>query len=143
MGASSCPIRITQQQARSILNICSGAREIANPPLHDGRVPKAQPRRVMAAARSLERRGRGASSSLCYARGKMSLPVADRADEDQALILAIHEDRLAAKAKEKREGWTRYVSLMVVVLAVATAIGALKAGGFSSRVMLNQAQASD
>ena len=49
----------------------------------------------------------------------------------------------AAKAKEKRESWTRYVSLMVVVLAVATAIGSLKAGGFGSKVMLYQAQASD
>jgi hypothetical protein len=68
----------------------------------------------------------------------------DTTDEDvRALIKSIHEDRVAAKDKEKRDGWTRYVSLMVVVLAVATAIGSLKAGGFGSRVMLNQAQASD
>ena len=73
----------------------------------------------------------------------MSLPVTNQADDIRALIVAIHEDRLAAKEKEKREGWTKYVSLMVVALAVATAIGALKAGAFSSRVMLNQAQASD
>jgi hypothetical protein len=61
----------------------------------------------------------------------------------QELIRSIHAERSAAKEKERRESWTKYVSLMIVVLAVATAIGALKAGGFSSRVMLKQAQASD
>lgn len=60
-----------------------------------------------------------------------------------ALIKAIHEDRQAARDKEKRESWTKYVSLMVVALAVVTAYGSLKAGGFSSRVLLNQAMASD
>jgi len=64
-------------------------------------------------------------------------------DDIQELIREIHAERVAAKEKEKREGWTRYVSLMVVALAVATAIGALKAGGFGSKVMLYQSQASD
>jgi Domain of unknown function (DUF4337) len=64
-------------------------------------------------------------------------------DDVRELIRSIHEDRLAAKAKEQRESWTRYVSLMIVLLAVATAIGSLKAGGFGSRVMMSQAQASD
>jgi Domain of unknown function (DUF4337) len=64
-------------------------------------------------------------------------------DDVRELIRSIHEDRLASKAKERRDGWTRYVSLMVVALAVATAIGSLKAGGFSGRVMLSQSQASD
>jgi hypothetical protein len=64
-------------------------------------------------------------------------------DDIQELIREIHADRVAAKDKEKRDGWTRYVSLMVVVLAVATAIGSLKAAGFGSKVMLKQAQASD
>ena len=66
------------------------------------------------------------------------------ADDDvKELLREIHQERVAAKDKEKREGWTRYVSLMVVALAVATAIGSLKAAGFGSRVMLYQAQASD
>jgi hypothetical protein len=65
------------------------------------------------------------------------------ADDVRELIRSIHEDRQAAKAKERREAWTRYVSLMIVALAVATAIGSLKAGGFSSKVVLYQAQASD
>jgi hypothetical protein len=60
-----------------------------------------------------------------------------------ALIKAIHEDRQAAKDKEKRDSWTKYVSLMIVVLAVVTAYGSLKAGGYSSRVLLNQSLASD
>jgi hypothetical protein len=61
----------------------------------------------------------------------------------QTLIASIAEERRAAKEKEKRDSWTRYVSLMVVVLAVATGVGSLKAGGFGSKVMLFQAQASD
>jgi hypothetical protein len=64
-------------------------------------------------------------------------------DEVQELIRSIHEDRRAAKERERRESWTKYVSLMIVALAVATAIGSLKAGAFGSKVMLYQAQASD
>ncbi|HSS40487.1 MAG TPA: DUF4337 domain-containing protein [Polyangia bacterium] len=63
--------------------------------------------------------------------------------EIQELLRSIAEERRGAKDKERRERWTRYVSLMVVVLAVATAIGTLKAGGFGSKVMLYQTQASD
>jgi Domain of unknown function (DUF4337) len=61
----------------------------------------------------------------------------------QDLIRSIADERRAGKEKEKRESWTRYVSLMVVVLAVATGVGSLKAGGFSTKVVLSQAQASD
>lgn len=64
-------------------------------------------------------------------------------DDIKELIREIHHDRVAAKDKEKREAWTRHVSLTIVVLAVATAIGSLKAGGFGSKVMLHQSQASD
>ncbi|HEX3905970.1 MAG TPA: DUF4337 domain-containing protein [Polyangia bacterium] len=64
-------------------------------------------------------------------------------DDIQELIRSIAEERRTAKEKEKRESWTKYVSLMVVVLAVATGIGSLKAGGFSTKVVLNQQQASD
>lgn len=65
-------------------------------------------------------------------------------EEDvSALIKAIHEDRQAAKDKERRDAWTKYVSLMIVALAVITAYGSLKAGGYSSKVLLSQAKASD
>src|ERR1044071_3179142 len=73
----------------------------------------------------------------------MSATSPSQHDEIQQLIRAIHEDRLAAKEKERRDGWTKYVSLMIVGLAVATAIGSLRAAGFGSKVMLRQAQASD
>jgi hypothetical protein len=63
--------------------------------------------------------------------------------EVRNLIVAIHQDREAAKQKERREAWTKYVSLMIVVLAVVTATGTLKSGSFGSRVLLNQARASD
>lgn len=68
---------------------------------------------------------------------------ASQSDEIQDLIKSIADERRGAKEKEKRESWTKYVSLMVVVLAVATGIGSLKAGGFSTRVVLNQGLASD
>jgi len=59
------------------------------------------------------------------------------------LLKAIHEDRQSAKDKEKRDSWTKYVSLMIVILAVITAYGSLKSGGYGSRVLLSQAKASD
>ena len=68
---------------------------------------------------------------------------ASQSEEIQDLIKSIADERRGAKEKEKRESWTKYVSLMVVVLAVATGIGSLKAGGFSTRVVLNQGLASD
>jgi hypothetical protein len=64
-------------------------------------------------------------------------------DDVRALVAALHHDRQSAKEKESREGWTKYVSLMIVGLAVATAIGSLKSAAFGSKVMLNQAKASD
>jgi hypothetical protein len=71
-------------------------------------------------------------------------PATTTAQEDvRALIKVLHQDRQNAKDKEQRESWTKYVSLMVVVLAVATGIGSLKSAAYASRVMLNQAQASD
>ena len=73
----------------------------------------------------------------------MSTETLENQKDVRELIEAIHQDRLAAKAKEKRESWTKYVSLMIVVLAVLTAITSLKAGGFSSKVLLNQARSSD
>jgi hypothetical protein len=67
----------------------------------------------------------------------------NQASDIQELIRSIAEERRSGKEKEKRESWTKYVSLMVVVLAVATGIGSLKAGGFSTKVVLNQGLASD
>ena len=68
---------------------------------------------------------------------------ASQQEDISALLKAIHEDRQAAKDKEKRDSWTKYVSLMIVALAVITAYGSLKSGGYSGRVLLNQSKASD
>jgi hypothetical protein len=68
---------------------------------------------------------------------------AEQRDEVEALIKAVHDDRQAAKEKEKRDSWTKYVSLMLVAFAVIAAYGSLKAGSYSSRVLLNQGKASD
>jgi hypothetical protein len=68
----------------------------------------------------------------------------DEQHQDVANLLAtIQRDREAAKEKERREAWTKYVSLMIVVLAVVTAMGTLRSGSFGSKVLLNQARASD
>jgi hypothetical protein len=75
--------------------------------------------------------------------GPDAIAEAVREDDVRELVRSIKADRDAAELKEQREGWTKYVSLMVVILAVATGVGALKGAGFSSRVMLTQAQASD
>ena len=70
-------------------------------------------------------------------------PTTTEQEDVRALIKVLHQDRQAAKDKERREGWTKYVSLMIVILAVATAIGSLKSAAYGSRVVLNQAKASD
>ena len=52
-------------------------------------------------------------------------------------------DRAEVKAKEKREAWTKYVSLTVVIIAVLAAITSQWAGKYSSGTQINQALASD
>ncbi len=75
--------------------------------------------------------------------GPTSNPPTTEQEDVRALITVLHQDRQAAKDKERQDGWTKYVSLMIVVLAVATAIGSLKSAAFGGKVMLNQAKASD
>lgn len=71
-------------------------------------------------------------------------------DELKGLVATIAAERAAQKDKEKRESWTKYVSLSTILLAVLAAVGTQKGAGFSSGVMkqlnvatFNQAQASD
>ena len=59
-------------------------------------------------------------------------------------------EHAAQKAKEKRDQWTKYVSLTMVIIAVLAAIATLKGGAFSTRTLkemneatFNQAKASD
>jgi Domain of unknown function (DUF4337) len=70
--------------------------------------------------------------------------------ELKEFIADLKADRAATKEKEKREAWTKYVSLSVVIIAVIAAIAAQWGGKYSSRVLaqLNdatfyQTQASD
>ncbi|HEX9048671.1 MAG TPA: DUF4337 domain-containing protein [Verrucomicrobiae bacterium] len=71
-------------------------------------------------------------------------------DELKSLVAELRAEHVAQKEKEKRERWTKYVSLTMVVIAVLAALASLKGGGFSSRTLtelnvatFNQAQASD
>ena len=71
-------------------------------------------------------------------------------DELKQLVAELRAEHTAQKEKEKRDRWTKYVSLTMVVIAVLAAIATLKGGGFSTRTLkemneatFNQTQASD
>jgi preprotein translocase subunit SecF len=71
-------------------------------------------------------------------------------DELKGLVAAIATDRQSQKDKEKRDAWTKYVSLSMICLAVLAAIATQRGAGFSSATMkqlneatFNQAEASD
>jgi hypothetical protein len=67
----------------------------------------------------------------------------DELKELKGFIAELKADRVATKEKEKREAWTKYVSLTVVIIAVLGSIATQWAGKYSSRVQLSQARASD
>jgi hypothetical protein len=67
----------------------------------------------------------------------------DELKDLKGFIADLKADRAATKEKEKREGWTKYVSLTVVLIAVLGSIATQWAGKYSSRVQLSQAKASD
>ena len=71
-------------------------------------------------------------------------------NELKQFVVDLKADRAAAKEKEQREAWTKYVSLTVVIIAVIAAIATQWAGKYSGRSLtkLNdatylQSQASD
>ena len=71
-------------------------------------------------------------------------------DELKGLVAAIKADHQAQKDKEKRDAWTKYVSLSMIFLAVLTAIATQKGAGYSSTIIkqlneatFNQTKASD
>jgi hypothetical protein len=63
--------------------------------------------------------------------------------ELKGFIADLKADRAATKEKEKRESWTKYVSLTVVIIAVMGSIAAQWSGKYSGRVQMSQARASD
>jgi hypothetical protein len=64
-------------------------------------------------------------------------------NELKAFIADLKADRAATKEKEKREAWTRWVSLTVVFIAVVGSIAAQWSGKYGSMGQMSQAQASD
>lgn len=70
--------------------------------------------------------------------------------ELKQLVLELRAEHVAQKEKEKKERWTKYVSLTMVIMAVLAAFTSMKGGGFSSRTLkemneatYNETQASD
>ena len=71
-------------------------------------------------------------------------------NELKGFIADLKADRAAQKDKEKREAWTKYVSMSIMFIAVLAAIATQWAGKYASRTLvelnkstLNQALASD
>lgn len=71
-------------------------------------------------------------------------------DELKALVATLKADQQAQKEKERRNEWTKYVSLSMICLAVLAAIATQRGAGYSSTTMkqlneatFNQAEASD
>ena len=64
-------------------------------------------------------------------------------NELKSFIADLKADRAATKEKEKREAWTKYVSLTVVLIAVVASIAAQWGGKYSSMSQMSQAQESD
>ena len=76
--------------------------------------------------------------------------MSDNLEELKGLVAALKADQQAQKDKEKRDAWTKYVSLSMIFLAVLAAIATQRGAGYSSATMkqlneatFNQAQASD
>ncbi len=76
--------------------------------------------------------------------------MSDHFDELKGLVATLEADRKTQKEKEKRDAWTKYVSLSMICLAVLAAIGTQRGAGYSSATMkqlneatFNQAEASD
>ncbi len=63
--------------------------------------------------------------------------------ELKEFIAELKADRAATKEKERREAWTKYVSLSIVIIAVIASVAAQQAGKYSGKVQMCQAQASD
>lgn len=64
-------------------------------------------------------------------------------DELKGFIKELKDDRQATKEKEKRESWTKYVSLSVVIIAVIAAVATQWSGKYGGQVSMCQAKASD
>jgi hypothetical protein len=64
-------------------------------------------------------------------------------NELKGFIADLKADRAGTKEKEKKEAWTKYVSLSIVIIAVIGATAAQWSGKFGSDVQMSQVKASD
>jgi hypothetical protein len=93
--------------------------------------------------------GKTANLILTAAAEPLTLPpeimdnLQDELKDLKGFIVELKADRAATKEKEKRESWTKYVSLTVVIIAVLGSIAAQWSGKYGSHVQLSQAKASD
>jgi len=51
--------------------------------------------------------------------------------------------RILTMAEEKKETWLNYLALTTVILAVCATLSTFKGGGYSTRSVMSQTQASD
>ena len=70
-------------------------------------------------------------------------PLQEKIDELKQFIVDLKADKEAAKAKEKKEAWTKYVALSVVIIAVIATVAAQWSAKYSGTVTMSQAQSSD
>jgi hypothetical protein len=83
----------------------------------------------------------------------LEYPMGEMHDDLEALkgyVEELRADRTAQKQKERREAWTRYVSLTIVIVAVFAAIATQWSGKYSGRTLaqlndatFNQTQAAN
>lgn len=64
-------------------------------------------------------------------------------NELKEFIVELKADRQATKDKERREAWTKYVSLTIVIVAVVAAVANQLAGKYGGRTQMSQIKASD
>lgn len=69
-------------------------------------------------------------------------PLQKEIAELKELAAELKADRAAQKEKEKKDSWTKFVSLTLVCIAVLTAIATLKGGGFTTRTLKEMNEAT-
>ncbi|MSP61791.1 MAG: DUF4337 family protein [Myxococcales bacterium] len=82
--------------------------------------------------------------------GKATVGEVEPEQHTEQLLAELLTDRREAKAKERRESWTRYTSVTVVVIAVGAAVANQWAGRYTTRLLaalndatFHQVKASD
>jgi len=61
----------------------------------------------------------------------------------QQEVLFLQTKKLKTMADDKKEPWLNYLALTTIIFAVAATLSTFKGGGYSTRSMLSQEQASN